>query len=280
MKRIQLDYLFQDRPVEPGVAIADYDAIDVVSHGSHIYGEIMWPDGGYDAPRPCVVLMHGYPGTARNDDLVHALRRVGCVVVTPHHRGAWGSQGKYLVSHCVEDAVVLAEYVRSEDFCRQFHVDPDCIFLGGHSMGGNSTLNACRVLPWLKGLILLTPYDPTRHIRQGRPELLRELLPVGYTLNWDGPDAVFQDVMDHVDEYCFEKSLDAVKDQNLCCAVGSLDSLASLEEMFQPLWELLEAHETTAIQRLKTFPASHGLCTSRTELIRFVAQFVADVVNG
>ena len=112
MKRIQLEYLFEDRPVQENTAPADYDALDIVSGGSHIYGQIMWPDGGYRAPRPCVVLLHGYPGTARNDDLVHALRRVGCVVLTPHHRGAWGSQGNYLVSHCVEDAVAVAEYAQ------------------------------------------------------------------------------------------------------------------------------------------------------------------------
>ena len=46
MKRIQLEYLFEDRPVQENTAPADYDALDIVSGGSHIYGQIMWPDGG------------------------------------------------------------------------------------------------------------------------------------------------------------------------------------------------------------------------------------------
>ena len=280
MKRIQLEYLFEDRPTPRDVAPADYDALDVVSGGSHIYGQIMWPDGGYAEPRPCVILTHGYPGTARNDDLVHALRRVGCVVLTPHHRGAWGSQGNYLVSHCVEDAVAVAEYAHTPEFCEKFHTDPDCVFLGGHSMGGNTTLNACRKLPWLRGLILMTPFDSTRLIRQGQPDKLRSLLPAGYNLTGYDAEVFFQDIEAHVGEYDFEKSFDAVKDKNLCCVEGELDTLAPMEYMFLPLWRMLEAHPTAAIQRMTVLPTGHGLCDCRVALIRYVAQFIADVVNG
>ena len=280
MKRIQLEYLFEDRPTPRDVAPADYDALDVVSGGSHIYGQIMWPDGGYAEPRPCVILTHGYPGTARNDDLVHALRRVGCVVLTPHHRGAWGSQGNYLVSHCVEDAVAVAEYAHTPEFCEKFHTDPDCVFLGGHSMGGNTTLNACRKLPWLRGLILMTPFDSTRLIRQGQPDKLRSLLPAGYNLTGYDAEVFFQDIEAHVGEYDFEKSFDAVKDQNLCCVEGELDTLAPMEDMFLPLWRIQEAHPTAAIQRMTVLPTGHGLCDCRVALIRYVAQFIADVVNG
>ena len=240
----------------------------------------MWPDGGYAEPRPCVILTHGYPGTARNDDLVHALRRVGCVVLTPHHRGAWGSQGNYLVSHCVEDAVAVAEYAHTPEFCEKFHTDPDCVFLGGHSMGGNTTLNACRKLPWLRGLILMTPFDSTRLIRQGQPDKLRSLLPAGYNLTGYDAEVFFQDIEAHVGEYDFEKSFDAVKDQNLCCVEGELDTLAPMEDMFLPLWRILEAHPTAAIQRMTVLPTGHGLCDCRVALIRYVAQFIADVVNG
>ena len=280
MKRIQLEYLFEDRPTPRDVVPADYDALDVVSGGSHIYGQIMWPDGGYAEPRPCVILTHGYPGTARNDDLVHALRRIGCVVLTPHHRGAWGSQGEYLVSHCVEDAVAVAEYAHTPEFCEKFHTDPDCVFLGGHSMGGNTTLNACRKLPWLRGLILMTPFDSTRLIRQGQPDKLRSLLPAGYNLTGYDAEVFFQDIEAHVGEYDFEKSFDAVKDQNLCCVEGELDTLAPMEDMFLPLSRMLEAHPTAAIQRMTVLPTGHGLCDCRVALIRYVAQFIADVVNG
>ena len=111
MDRLLLQYLFEDGPFLRETALPDYDTLDIVSHGCHLYGEILWPDGGFGQLRPCVILLHGFPGSARNDDLAHALCRIGCVVLIPHHRGAWGSEGEYLISNCVEDAVTLADYV-------------------------------------------------------------------------------------------------------------------------------------------------------------------------
>ena len=72
---LKLEYLLRDRPYDPAVAPADYDMLCVKSGGAELYGEILWPDGGFQGPRPCVLLCHGYPGVARNDDLAAALRR-------------------------------------------------------------------------------------------------------------------------------------------------------------------------------------------------------------
>ena len=111
------EYLFEDKVVADSCPLSDYGTLDVVSGGSHLYGEIMWPDGSFAEGRPCVIVFHGYPGSARNDDISHALCRMGCVVMSPHHRGAWGSEGKYLLSHCIEDAVnaVLNDGIRTCD---------------------------------------------------------------------------------------------------------------------------------------------------------------------
>lgn len=278
-KRLQLEYLWKDRPYDPAAAVADYEPVDFPSGGCRLYGQVLWPDGGYEGLRPCVILLHGYPGTSRNDDLAQALRRIGCVVLTFQHRGAWGSQGKYLLSHCVEDAVEAAAYVRSPAFCQRFHVDPDSIFLGGHSMGGNTTVQAGRGLPWLKGLILLTPYDPARYLRTGRAEQFRELLACGYVLNSDGLDAIYQDAVDHMDAFSLENAFEDLKDRNFCCVAGSLDTCAPPEEMVAPLWDRLRAHETAAIQRLVIYPAQHGLCGCRAAATEVIARFLADVLN-
>ena len=144
---LKLEYLLRDRPYDPAVAPADYDMLCVKSGGAELYGEILWPDGGFQGPRPCVLLCHGYPGVARNDDLAAALRRIGCVVAVMHHRGAWGSQGKYLVSNCVEDVAALAVYMRSPAFCEAYHTDPDALFLIGHSMGGSGTWSIALAYP-------------------------------------------------------------------------------------------------------------------------------------
>lgn len=278
MAQLQLQYLFQDKPCLPGVEPADYDSLDVISNGCHLYGEILWPDGSFDAPRPCVILFHGFPGSARNDDIAHALCRIGCVVLVPHHRGAWGSQGEYLVSNCIQDAVNLADYVHSDPFCRQYRTDPGAVFFLGHSMGGNTVLHASRQLPWLRGVLLMTPFDPTYHLRNGSPEQLRQLLQQGRLLHSQGPDAIYQDILAHRDSLCHANAFAELQDQNLFCATGAFDACAPGERMFGPLWQLLQDHETHAVQRWISYPAAHGLLGVRTTLIQNIAEFLADVL--
>ncbi len=276
---LRMEYLFADPPFDPAISPADYDMICVESEGAELYGEVMWPDGGFARDRPCVVLAHGYPGVARNDDLAFALRRIGCVVVVIHHRGAWGSQGEYLISNCVQDVMNVCIYVQSQNFCAAYHTDPDAVFLAGHSMGGNSVLQAARRMKSVRGLVLLTPYDPTCFLKRGEETRLMTLLRTGYILHSDGLDAILWDIREHLDDYAFENAYPDVKDQNICCVTGTLDEIAP-PWMVTPLWDQLAAHETSAVQRLVELPVSHGLCGGRIAMIRIVAQFLKDVCKN
>lgn len=273
---LSLEYLFQDRP--PAAEPADYDMLCVKAGGAELYGEIMWPDGSCRKDRPCVILCHGYPGVARNDDLAFALRRIGCVVLTPHHRGAWGSQGMYLISNCVEDVACLYHDVQSEDFRKKYRIDPHAVFLIGHSMGGNSVLQAARKLKNLRGLVLLAPYDPTRFLRDGNEASLRALLETGYILHSGGMDAILEDLKRHLEDYAFESVYPDVKDLNICCFTGALDTIAP-PWMVKPLWSRLTAHKTEAVQRLIELPSTHGFCGSRMTLIREAASFLDAVLR-
>ena len=279
MARIHLQYLFQDSPCAPDTEIADYDSLDIVSGGCHLYGEFLWPDGSFASPRPCVVLLHGFPGSARYDDLAHALCRIGCVVLTPHHRGAWGSEGNYLISNCIEDAITIAEHVRSETFCRRYHTDPNAVFLIGHSMGANTVIHASRSLPWLRGIVVLTPFDPIRLLQNHEEQQLRELLKQGMLLHSEGPEAIFQDLLSHQNYWGFENAFEALKHQNVFCAAGAKDLCAPSDQMFLPLWRMLQEHKTNAIQRFVEYPAGHGLLGCRTALIKDVSQFLLDVLE-
>ena len=280
MAQIQLQYLFQDKACDPEAVLSDYDSLNIVSGGCHLYGEIMWPGGSYASPHPCVVLFHGFPGSARNDDLAHALCRIGCVVLTPHHRGAWGSEGNYLISNCIEDAINIAEQIRDEAFCRQYHTNPDAVFLIGHSMGANTVIHAARSLPWLRGLVVLTPFDPIRHIQDGEEAQLRELLNQGVILHSEGPEAIFQDILAHQNVLGFENAFEALKDQNVFCVAGSRDLCAPADKMYLPLWRKLRSYETPAIQRLIEYTAGHGLLGCRSSLIKDIAQFLSDVLEA
>jgi len=175
--------------------------------------------------------------------------------------------------------VNLAEYVRDENFCSKYRVDPDAIFLLGHSMGGHTIMQAARALPWLRGTLAITPYDPAYYLKMGQEELLRELLQQGKILHSEGVEAIFQDILAHRQDYGFENAFEALKEQNIFCAAGSKDACAPADIMFRPLWDRLQAYENRAVQRFVEYPAGHGLFGFRTALIRDMAQFLRDVLE-
>lgn len=282
MAELDLSYLFEDPESLDPQALSDYTTLDFVSGGNHIYGEIMWPSATFTKPRPCVIMLHGFPGSARNDDISHALCRIGCVVLVPHHRGAWGSEGKYLISNCIEDAKNLAEYAHSAGFAEKFNVDVNAIFLLGHSMGANSALNAGKRLPWLRGIVMLTPYDPTRYLDGDKEVYFHSLLQEGKILNSDGIDAIYEDVVKNREEMNHAKAFPLVKNRNLLVFGGQYDSVSPLEEMVYPLWRQLEANQVFAkgvVQRCFIYPTEHGLLGRRISVIREIARFIADSLS-
>ena len=155
--KIDARYLLEE-PELGDAALPDSLELDLPIDGDRILDEVYLPAGVYEGPHPTVILCHGIPGTNNNDDVAQCLRRMGCVVIRPYHRGAWGSEGIYSFSHCIEDAIALARWAR-EEVAKAYDIDPKNIFLAGHSNGGNTVLNAARYLPFLRGVIAFCPYD-------------------------------------------------------------------------------------------------------------------------
>ncbi|MCQ2576092.1 MAG: alpha/beta fold hydrolase [Treponema sp.] len=272
--KLALQYLFEDEADIDPTELPDYTTLDFISNGSHIYGEIMWPSGNHNKPHPCVIMLHGFPGTARNDDISHALCRIGCVVIVPHNRGAWGSQGKYLITNCIEDAQNLAEYAHSQEFVNKYFINPEQIYLLGHSMGANSALNAGKKLDWIRGIIMLTPYDPTRYLNRAKETYFRSLLEESKILQSDGADAIYEDVVSNKENISHPNAYEQVKDKNLIVFCGTYDSVSPVNEMVLPLWQKLEAHKTNAIQKRVEFPTEHGLIGRRISVIKEIAGFI------
>ena len=279
MSRIQLQYLFQDRNCGPDVKGAGCDCLALEVEGCRLYGTALIPDGEYSAPRPCVAMFHGFPGFTRYDDLAQALCRVGCVTLMLHHRGAWGSEGKYLISHAIEDAVAIAEYIRGPEFSQKHNIDPEAVFLLGHSMGANTVIHAARTLPWLKGIMLLAPYDPIRQLENGQEKQLLKLLEDGEVMNCDGVEALFQDLSEHREQLGFENAAEYLKYQNVFCAVGKRDKNYPAEEMIMPLWRKLQKLEGKGLRRLVEYSAGHGLMSCRCALAWDTASFIADALK-
>jgi len=277
MAAIKSELLFEDRIHRQEDQLSESSMFEFPCGDGALWGQIMYPDGSFTDKRPCVIVLHGFPGGNRNDDIAHALCRIGCVVLVIHHRGAWGSPGKYLVSNCIQDIKELAEYVRSEGFVREYRVDPESVYLLGHSMGGNNAINAGKEMPWLRGIIAVAPYDSTCYIRKGEDEQLRSLLMEGSRfLNSDGPAAMYDDIEQRVMEWNFVNAAEALSNQNLLIVSGVYDEVAPEEDMVFPLCRRLETFQSDAVHRQISYPAGHALMGCRTMVLKDIVKFLED----
>jgi len=110
-------------------------------------------------PHPTFVLLHGFPGNEQNLDLAQAIRRAGWNVLTLHYRGAWGSPGRFSISHVLEDTDAAVAFVRRPDVAKKFAIDARRIVLGGHSMGGFASAAHARTDERLLGVVLIDAWN-------------------------------------------------------------------------------------------------------------------------
>lgn len=273
---LDLSRLFADTAPAEGGNPAAVEALAFDSSGSTIYGQIMVPAASYGDGRPCVVMFHGFAGFTRMDDVAQALCRAGCVVVVLHHRGAWGSEGTYSFSNCIEDAVNLVEYVRSDGFCGAYGVDPDSIVLFGHSMGGNTALNAAARLDCVRAVVLVAPCDiAALYQTLGDDELRTFLVDNGSeVLRTDGLDSLIEDVAGNADDWLFPNAAEEVEDVAVLVAAGELDTVCPAGQMVDPLMEALGSQDSSELRERRDYDADHSLAAARVRLTCDVAAFI------
>lgn len=268
--------LFEDTAPKEGEAAARVDGLAFDSSGSTIYGQIMVPAAQYGDRRPCVIMFHGFAGFTRMDDVGEALCRAGCVVIVPHHRGAWGSEGSYTFSNCIEDAMNLARYAHSDEFAKKYGVDPDSIILYGHSMGGNTALNAAAQLDFVRAVALVAPCDIScLYQTMSADELNTFLVDNGVeALHCDGIEALVADVSTHAESWVFPQAATKLDGTSVFVATGDLDTVCPPETMVDPLMQKLEAAGTTPVCKRCDYNADHTLVAARVQLTRDLASFI------
>ena len=291
---LKTENLFRDEIPNSAKTVADYDALIYrTDSGMEFYGQILKPAGSFGGRRPCVLIFHGFAGFGRFDDIGQALCRAGCVVVIPHHRGAWGSPGKYSVSNCVKDAVALVKYVKSPGFQGYYHIDPEAVFLIGHSMGGNTVLNAAtgipgevgsccdgkfmyrKEIPGVRGIVMLAPCDIGTMYRQTPKDQMKKFMVENglEVLHTDGFEAVYADLGRHAEQYAFPNAAKKLKNVRLFLVTGAWDTCIS-NDLLKEFYEAVKRNKTLPDCSFKSYPAKHGLMGVRTQLTRDIADFI------
>ena len=168
------------------------------SHGSRIMGLLMLASG--TQPHRTVILLHGFPGYEQNIDLAQVLRRDGFNVLAMHYRGAWGSQGTFSFTHCMEDVSTMLAYLTKPANVAKFHTDPHRIIVIGHSMGGFMTVAALAQHPELKAGVVITEGSPVHELS----DFTTHPDPADYApLANTSPAALGQEAQSHTTDWSF-----------------------------------------------------------------------------
>ena len=280
--KIDIQYLFSDRSVQKGTPVARFDPLIFKVNGDTIYGQILVPDGNYKGLHPCVIFFHGFAGFISFDDIAQALCRIGCVVVIPKHRGAWGSEGEYSITNCIEDAVTLAEYCRSEEFFNTYQTAPDAVFLTGQSMGGNTTVNAAKRLKWLRGIMPLVPCDIAAiDMAFSEEEMAKFLVENGAeVLNVESTAALCKNIRENRSSMLFTNGVEQLKNTNIFIATAELDEIVQVNETVEELLDVLEKSDGKAYRRHVSYYCEHNLMGVRTRLALDMATFMKECLES
>lgn len=252
--------------------------LNIVSGGCHLYGYMLAPDKRVKGPYPTIILSHGFPGYTTNNDLELALMRMGCVVIHMNHRGAWGSEGNYLFTNLKEDLIAITKWAHNAAIADQYGIDVHNIFLVGHSMGGQTVLNAAKELPFIKGVVAMAAYDIGAAFRyKMEKELFLMIENEGQCLKMTSASDVYENALFHQQELSVLNSYEALVKHNVLLVEASYDTIAPPDKMLKPLAKQLE--EVNANITYEKIASNHSFIGQRMKLTNAVGQWIENVVT-
>jgi len=215
-------------------------SFSIPSFGELIYGRFLLPCHETEEDlAPVLVMLHGYPGLEQNMDMPPAFRRGGIATLHFSYRGVWGSHGFYSFSHLMEDTFTVVQWIR--EHAKEYHVDPNRIYLLGHSMGGFTALNAISQGLPIKGAVILAPCDMAMRYEEER-EIFNKMMKTvkkGY-FRLPNDEFLENEMRDHYKEWRFLSLAEKIpSDLPLCFIGGSLDTTVPPRRHIFPLYDLL-----------------------------------------
>lgn len=270
---MKAEYAFVEFDTDEQDSFPEIFELNILSGGFHIYGYLLSPDKRQPGPYPAVIMSHGFPGYTTNNDLELALMRMGCVVIHLNHRGAWGSDGEYLFTNLKDDLIAIAKWANNPAIADQYNIDTDNIFLVGHSMGGQSVLNAAKDLSFIKGVIAMAAYDTGAAFENKLDKDLFLLIETeGQCLKMSSVSDVYENAQKNKEELSVLNRYEDLAVHNVLLVEASLDKTAPPDLMLKPLANKLEsAGGRVTYMSLKS---GHSFLGQRMKLAKVVGEWI------
>ena len=210
-----------------------------------LLGLIYLADG--KGPHKTLVLLHGFPGNEKNQDLAHTLRRAGFNVLVFHYAGSWGSRGDYSFGQAYRDLETVRRALEEESFALNHRIDRENIYLAGHSVGGFLTLLAARNGMDFQGFAVLAPYNlsaQAERIHSQEEGAYRETLDLFQggmpPLNGTTPEILIEEILGKRGEWNFFADDSAYEGEKILLVVATLDEVAHPRIHQWPISEMIK----------------------------------------
>jgi len=256
----------------------DITELNIVSGGVHLYGYLLSPDKRINGPYPTIIMSHGFPGYTTNNDLELAFMRMGCVVIHMNHRGAWGSEGNYLFTNLKDDLISVAKWAHNDAIAEQYNIDVNNIFLVGHSMGGQTVLNAAKDLSFIKGVAAMAAYDIGAAFRNKmEKDLFLMIETEGQCLKMQSASEVYENALLNQQELSVINRYNELLTKNVLLVEASYDLIAPPDKMLKPLANKLE--EAGGKIKYEKIASNHSFIGQRMQLTQIVGKWIQSVVR-
>lgn len=273
LKNMDAGLLFTEFESDEPESSPEIYELNIVSGSCRLYGYILSPDKRHPGPYPTVIMSHGFPGYTTNNDLELALMRTGCVVIHMNHRGAWGSEGNYLFTNLKDDLTAITKWAHNSAITDQYAIDSDNIFLIGHSMGGQTVLNAAKELPFIRGVAALAAYDIGAAFRNRlEKDLFLMIETEGQCLKMNSASEVFENALDNQYELNILNNFERLAEHNVLLVEAELDRVAPAEIMMKPLADNLRKMSSNIEYR--SIVSGHSFAGQRMKLAKTVADWI------
>lgn len=276
--KIYTEFYESDRRVRPGETMGKAELLEVTTSRGRVQGFILTPNHAEGELHPAVLMLHGFPGIANNHELGQSLRKAGFVVFNPFAPGAWGSDGFYSFDGIVDAAVEIAEFIRSPEVCRQYHIDPEYVYVLGHSMGGFAAVNATRRLPWTRGTVLIAPCDIGWYFEHDDmsfpvrfPEIAERILKTNENL-YENARRIHKD-------YSYTAAAEDLKDRNILFIRCAQDVEIPMD-IATPFFSRIESFgPSCAVRRLIIMDTDHAYNDSKNLMAKTVTDWMAEIAD-
>lgn len=272
---ISVDNAFKEYETDNQETFPEIFELNIISGGCHLYGYLLTPDKRVEGPHPTIIMSHGFPGYTTNNDLELAFMRMGCVVIHMNHRGAWGSEGEYLFTNLKEDLIAVAKWAHNSAVADRYDIDVNNIFLVGHSMGGQSVLNAAKDISFIKGVAALAAYDIGAAFRYNmEKDLFLMIETEGQCLMMTSASEVYENALLNQHELSVLNRAEELVKRNVLLVEATFDTIAPPDKMLKPLADKLKADGGNV--KYESIGSNHSFIGQRMKLTNTVGKWIEE----